>query len=296
MDPADVKLPPYYPDHPVIREDWAKYLNSVKYVDKEISILMKRLEKEELLDNTIIIFITDHGISHARGKQFLYDEGIKIPFIVWAPKRLKPNKRNDYIVHIDMAATSMYFAGIKIPDYMESRPLFGPQAKPRKYIIAARDRCDETVEHLRCVKKDNIKYIKNFYPERPYLQPNAYKDSKPILKALREWHEQGKLNKTQSLIMAKTRPKEELYDLNKDPWEINNLAKDKKYENKLKEFRNILNKWIKDTGDNGQNPETEKMYDSDMKVYLDKRTKKFKQGKITQDNINLMKKWAAQGK
>ena len=82
VDPADVKLPPYYPDHPVIREDWAKYLNSVKYVDKEINILMKRLKKEELLDNTLIIFITDHGISHARGKQFMYDEGIKIPFIV----------------------------------------------------------------------------------------------------------------------------------------------------------------------------------------------------------------------
>ncbi len=296
VDPAKVKLPPYYPNHPVIRKDWAKYLNSVKNVDKEINILMKRLEKEELLDNTIIIFMTDHGISHARGKQFLYDEGIKIPFIVWAPKRLKPAKRKDYIVHIDMAATSMYFAGIKIPDYMESRPLFGPDAKPRDYIIAARDRCDETVEHLRCVKKDNIKYIRNFYPERPFLQPNAYKDSKAIIKALREWHKLGKLNKVQSLIMAEARPKEELYDLNKDPWEINNVANDKKYKTKLKELRNILNKWIKETDDKGQNPETEKMYDSDMKLYLDKRSKKPKHKKITLDNIQQMKKWAAEGK
>ena len=293
-----VTLPPYYPDDPVFKDDWAQYLNSVQYTDKEVGIVLQRLKKEKLLDNTVIIFMTDHGISQARGKQFLYDEGAKIPFIVWAPGRVKPGIDNDMIAHIDMAATSLYFAGIDIPNYMQARPLFGPEAKKREYVVSARDRCDETVDRIRSVRKGKFKYIRNFYPKRPYLQPCAYKDKKPFMKRLRKLHSEGKLNKVQSLHLAQLRPEEELYDLSKDRWEVDNLAGKTKYQGKLKEMRDILAYWIIESDDKGRFPEPDAMFDSDMKAYIDGQAKRgnTEYAKEIEDNVNIMKKWKAEGK
>jgi len=294
-----VSLPPYYPDDPVFRKDWADYLNTVQYTDKEVGQILQRLKKEKLLDNTVLIFITDHGISQARGKQFLYDEGVKIPFIVWAPGRIKGDTvRDEMVAHIDMAATSLYFAGIEIPDYMQARTLFGPNAKPREYVVSGRDRCDETVDRIRSVVKGNYKYIRNFYPKRPYLQPCVYKDYKPFMKQLRKLHADGKLNKVQLLHLAESRPKEELFDLSADKWEVNNLAGKAEYKDKLAEMRGILDKWVVESDDKGRVPESDAMYDSDMKVYLggSKRRGRTEYAKELEGNIKLMKKWKAEGK
>lgn len=291
VTPDEVTLPPYYPEVSAFRQDWADYLNNVQYTDMEVGAILTRLEKEKLLDNTVIFFITDHGISQARGKQFLYDEGTHIPFIVWAPNRFEPQVIDDLINHIDMSATSLQLAGIEIPDYMEANPLLGENYKSRDYIISARDRCDETVDHIRSVRKGNFKYIKNYLPLRPYLQPSQYKDQKPWMPVLRELDEQRKLNDIQKLITAKTRPDEELYDLSKDPFEINNLAEDKTYSERLNELRGVLENWIIETGDKGIEPESMEMYDSDMKVYLGKN-----ENPELEANIALMKKWAVEGK
>ena len=294
-----VKLPPYYPDDPVFRNDWAEYLNSVQYTDKEVGNVIERLEKEKLLDNTVIIFMTDHGISQARGKQFLYDEGAKVPFIVRGSGKVKAGAlRDDFVAHIDMAATSLYFAGIDIPEYMQARPLFGPQAQRRDYVVSARDRCDETVDRIRSVVKGNYKYIRNFYPNRPYLQPCAYKDHKQFMKRLRELYAAGKLNKVQSLHLADTRPEEELYDLSSDRWEIHNLAENLQYRDKLRQMRGILANWIIESDDKGRFGESDAMYDSDMKAYIDGQAKRgnSEYAKEVQRNVDLMKKWKAQGK
>ena len=294
-----VTLPPYYPDDPIFREDWALYLNSVQYTDKEVGLVLQRLEEEELLDNTVIFFITDHGISQARGKQFLYDEGAKIPFVVWAPGRIASGTtRDELIVHIDMAATSLYFAGIDIPEYMQSRPLFGPQAQSREYVVCARDRCDETVDRIRSVRKGDYKYVRNFYPKRPYLQPCIYKDHKPFMEPLRQLYADGKLNTVQSLIMAETRPEEELYDLSKDRWEVHNLARQPEHLDKLREMRAILTNWIIESDDQGRFPESEAAYDSAMKKYLDGMIRRgdTERAQELQSNIDLMIQWDAEGK
>ena len=293
-----VTLPPYYPEHPTIRDDWADYLNTVQYTDIEVGHIMDKLKNEGLIDNTIVIFITDHGVSHARGKQFLYEEGVKIPFIIWAPRYIKPKVRKDLISHIDMAATSMYFAGVKVPEYMEARSLFGPNFKPREYVVSARDRCDETVDRIRSVRKGNFKYIRNFYPKRPYLQPCAYKDAKKILRTLRKLRDDGKLNDVQMLHFAETRPKEELYDLTIDKWEINNLAGEPEYKKTLADMRNTLAAWIKESDDKGQYEEIEAAYDAEMQVYIDdvKGWQSAEYIKTLKNNIALMKKWNSQGK
>jgi len=298
VDPKEVTLPPYYPDCDEFRKDWAEYLNSVSFTDVEIGKIMNRLKAENLLDDTVIFFITDHGISQARGKQFMYDEGSRIPFIVWSPAMFKPQVKDELINHIDMAATSLELAGIKIPDYMDAKPLLNPDHQPREFVVSARDRCDETVDHMRSVRKGNFKYIKNYLPNRPYLQPCDYKDTKPWMVKLRELDQQGKLNAAQKMVTAKTRPVEELYDLSVDPFEINNLAADKAYAAKLEEFRTILSNWIKETGDMGMTAESQESYDSSMDAYLKgfRRRKNTERIKSIEANIAVMKKWATEGK
>jgi len=258
VDPSSVKLPPYYPDHPVLRRDWARYLNSVIYLDIEVGKILRRLEDEGIADNTAVFLWTDHGISHARGKQFLYDGGIHVPLIIRWPGMIKPGTvRNDLVSHIDIAATSLYMAGIAVPQYMQGRPLFGPDYKVRDHIVAARDRCDETLDCIRCVRTKRYKYIRNFYPNRPYLQPNRYKDNKLIIKTMRKLFAEGKLNSVQARFFAPTRPVEELYDLTNDPYEICNLADSHQHQGMLEHLRTTLIEWMRRTKDLGLVPEPE---------------------------------------
>src|SRR5262245_36572065 len=120
----DVTLPPYYPRDPVLLDDWAQYLDAVRYTDKEVGEVIARLEREGIFDQTIIIFMTDHGISHAREKQFLYDGGIHVPFIVRGPGVARGVTRDDLIEHIDMAAISLGLAGLEVPPWMQGRDVF----------------------------------------------------------------------------------------------------------------------------------------------------------------------------
>ena len=292
--PETVVLPPYYPRDPVLLQDWADYLDCCRYTDHQVGELLARLEKEKILEETVILFMTDHGISHARGKQFLYDEGIRIPFILRGPGIGKGVVREDLIEHIDIAAISLALAGIPIPRWMQGQNVLAPDYRPRQAIFAARDRCDETIDRIRCVRTARFKYIRNYLPERPLLQPCAYKDDKAILQKLRELHDQKKLTALQeSLLFAPKRPAEELYDLTNDPYELKNLANDPKYATTLAESRQRLADWEKRTGDQGRQPEPMAMYDSDMAVYL-AASRKDREG--LKRNIEWHKKLAAEGK
>lgn len=294
-----VTLPPYYPQHPDIIRDWAAYLDSVRMTDRMVGQVIQRLKEEGVLENTLVVFMTDHGISHARGKQFLYEEGIHVPLVIAGPGVEAGSIRQDVVEHIDIAALSLAAAGIQIPEWMQARDILSEEYQPREAVFSARDRCDETVDHLRSVRTQRFKYIRNFLPERPYLQPNAYKDAKAILIALRDWHAQGKLDELQSLQLRKSRPPEELYDLQNDRYEVANLASNPDYQDTLVRMRGLLDAWMEETGDQGQRPEEAQMFDSDMAVYLERLySPKFdgSQAKIVESNIALMKQWAAEGK
>ena len=135
-------------------------------------------------------------------------------------------------------------------------------------------------------------------PNRPYLQPCEYKDSKPWMAKLRELDQQGQLNAAQKLVTAQTRPPEELYDLLVDPFEINNLAFDKAYAAKLEAFRVILSAWEKESGDHGIKLESEGSYDSSMAAYLAGFRKRKDTDKIQsiEANMAVMKQWATDRK
>jgi arylsulfatase A-like enzyme len=236
--------------------DWSAFLDAVRFTDEHVGAVLERLEKEGVLDHTLVIFMTDHGISHARGKQFLYNEGTHIPFIVRGPGIMKGAVRDDLIEHIDMAAISLSVAGIPIPEGMQAKNVLANDYQPREAVFAARDRCDETIDRIRSVRTDRFLYIRNFYPQRPHLQPNAYKDGKSILQALRALHEAGKLDTlAEKVLFSPTRPVEELYQWRSDPWQVKNLAEDAEHRETLAALRQRLERWMAESGDQKDEPE-----------------------------------------
>jgi arylsulfatase A-like enzyme len=291
-DPEDVELPPYYPNDPVLLRDWAAYLDAVRFTDRHVGEVISRLEKEGILDETIVIFMTDHGISHARGKQFLYDEGTHVPLIVRGPGIPVGESRSDLVEHIDLAAISLGRTGIGVPAYMQGKDVFSPEYKQREFVIAARDRCDETVDRIRSLRTDEFLYIRNFFPHRPMLQPNAYKDGKSIVQSLRRLNASGELSDLgKRLLFAEERPAEELYLWREDRWQLRNLASDPGYQEDLAKLRAKLDRWIAETKDRGF--EDEAMYDSDMAAYLQGKPEEDRA--VIQKNINQMKEWARKG-
>lgn len=255
-DPDNVRLPPYYPDHPMLRKDWAEYLNSWIQTDQEVAAILQRLEDEGIAESTAVFFLTDHGISHLRGKQFLYDEGLRVPLIVRLPdQRLAGNVRHDLVTQIDLAATSLALADIPRPQHLQGVALFQEERPQRRFIYAARDRCDETVDLIRCVRSERFKYIRNFMGHLPAAQPNRYKDNKQIVHTMQTLHRNGQLSEFQSVPFLIPRPAEELYDLANDPWEEHNLASSPKHAAVLTEMRRALYQWMEQSGDLGMLPE-----------------------------------------
>ena len=267
----------------------AAYLDAVRLTDAHVGRVIARLEREGILDETLVIFLTDHGISHVRSKQFLYDEGTHVPFVVRGPGIPRGEVREDLVEHIDMPALSLAAAGLPIPAAMPGRDVFAKDYKPRTAVFATRDRCDETVDRIRSVRTEEWLYLRNFHPGRPLLQPNAYKDAKPTLVALRKLHAAGGLDPaTERLLFSPARPAEELYRWREDRWQLENLAADPAHAASLVTLRDRLDRWMAETGDRG--PEPEAMYESDMQVYVGKGNPE------VEANIATMKRWAAEGK
>ena len=290
-DPENVKLPPYYPRDPVILEDWAQYLDTVRYTGQLVGQIIDQLEKEGVLDETIIILFGDNGISHARGKQFLYDEGIHTPLIIRGPGIERGKIRDDLVEHIDLAAMSLALAGVRVPEWMQGNDILAQDYQPKEAVYAARDRCGETVDMIRSVRTKQYKYIRNFFPDRPLLQPTNYKDTKQILIRLRELHAAGKLNKLQEeLLFAPQRTPEELYDIKVDPYETINLAGNPQYRRVLKSMRRRLKTWMKDTHDPG--PESPEVYAAEMEFQIGRNRKDPKSHAAIKKNVALMNRWA----
>src|SRR5262249_50878132 len=255
-DPAKVVIAPYYPDHPITREDYAQYLDAATELDEKIGRILKQLEADGLAESPIVVFSGDHGEAHVRGKQFCYEEGLHIPLIVrWpskfpAPKHYRAGTVDDRLIAaIDFLPTLLdVAAGASRPTAMQGEIFLGDHATaPRRYVFGARDRCDETVFRFRTVRDDRYRYIHNFMPERPFLQPNDYKErSYPVWNLIKELASQGKLTPVQAVLAAPHMPPEELYDVLEDPYQIHNLAESSQPEHQAAKQRlsGELERWI----------------------------------------------------
>jgi N-sulfoglucosamine sulfohydrolase len=266
-DPAKVVIPPYYPDHPVVRQDWADYLDSASELDRKIGKVLEALKADGLADNTIILFMGDNGQSHIRGKQFLYEEGQLVPMIMhWpknfpAPKNFKPGTVDArYLQGIDLAPTMLALAGAPKPAKMQGKIFLGDRTETESlYVIGYRDRCDMTVIRLRSVRDTRYRYIRNFTPWVPFLARNEYKEKQyPLWTLLPKLHAEGKLTPPQAAMCQPTMPEEELYDMEADPHQLNNLAKSSNptHQAALKNLRGVLEKWMVETNDHGRHVET----------------------------------------
>lgn len=116
---------------------------------------------------------------------------------------------------------------------------------------------DSEYDRVRTVRDSRYRYVRNYMPEKPYYQNIQYRLQQPSMRAILALKEQGKLNEVQSLWFRPTKPKEELYDCQKDPYEFNNLAELPQYQPKLKELRKVYEAWIQKVGDTAVEPEME---------------------------------------
>ncbi|RTE54022.1 DUF4976 domain-containing protein [Arenibacter aquaticus] len=238
VDPSKVELPEFMADDPIIRLDWAKYLDQIEYLDNEVGMIFKELEEKEMADNTVVIFIGDNGRCNIRGKGYLHDPGLHIPFIVYYPKGIKGGQiRKDVVSATDITATVLDFAQVKVPDYMTGKPVFDKKFE-RDYVYAARDLWDEVEEKSRALTSEKWKYIRNDRPEIPFDTHQAYLEFyRPAVHVMRRLLEEGKLNEEEKLFFQTHKQPEELYNLADDPQELNNLVDNPEYSKILRELR-----------------------------------------------------------
>ncbi|MCM4156714.1 sulfatase [Gramella sp. AN32] len=258
-EPNDIKVPPYYPDTKVIRQDIARHYDNIHAMDRWVGDLMAQLKDDGLLDNTIIFFFSDHGDGLPRAKRWVYDSGIQVPLIIRYPDGYKAGTVNNELVSfIDFAPTTMSVAGLIPPDYMEGNVFLGDKKEePRDYIYAFRDRMDPAPETIRAVRDKRFKYVYNYRPELPYLGFIPYRDKAAIMQEILKLKKDGELKKDQWQFWAERKSLEELYDTQNDPFEIHNLASNPNYFQKLNELRNAHINFIEEYGDLGLIPESE---------------------------------------
>ncbi|MFB6173868.1 MAG: sulfatase, partial [Halobacteriales archaeon] len=181
VDPEAVEVPPYYPDHRVYREEIAHHYDTIRQMDRELGEIRDALRADGLAEETVVVFLADHGMRLPRHKQFPYEGGIRIPLIVAGPG-IPSVERDDLVSGIDIGPTSLAAAGIDVPREMQGADAFDPDVH-REYVVAARDRCDYTIDRIRAVVTDRYKYIRNFMTDRPYLQPQ-YRDGREYMTVL----------------------------------------------------------------------------------------------------------------
>jgi len=244
-------IPPYLPDTEATRRDMWKLYNNIAEMDKQVGAVLKQLEDDGLLENTIIFFYGDHGGPLPREKRLIYDSGLNTPMIIKFPNKMMAGTRDEQLISfIDFAPTLLSIIGKAPKEYMHGQAFLGAhKVEERKYIHAAADRFDGFTDAIRAVRDSQYKYIRNYRPKQGYYLPITYREKIPTMQELLRLKEEGKLNDIQMQWFREQKPKEELFDCNADPFELNNLADNLEYKEKLNELRGEMDRWLTDIND-----------------------------------------------
>jgi len=266
-DPAKAILPPYHPDTPEVRQDWARYADMITYMDKQVGAVLAELDKDGLADDTIVFYFSDHGAGMPRSKRWLYDSSLRVPLIVRCPKQYaalapgQPGTTSDRLVSfVDFGPTVLSLADVKVPAPMQGLPFLGKQAAPpRAYIYGFRDRMDDRTDMIRVVRDQRWKYIRNYQPHQPWFQHQyiSYMYEMPTMRVWQQLADEGKLTGAPAVFMAAEKPTEELYDTSADPHEVKNLAGAAEHRATLERLRTAHRQWMKEIVDLGLLPEAE---------------------------------------
>lgn len=257
VSPSQVPIPDYYPDIPVVRRDIARKYSNIEALDKEVGELLKQLETDGVLDNSIIFFWSDHGGNLLRQKRAVGNSGLHVPLLIRYPNGYRAGEVDDRLVSLmDLGPTVMSLLGIAPPKHLDGKAFAGKyEEAPRKLIFGSADRFDESTDMQRSVLDGRYVYIKNFMPELPLIYRNKYREQIPMNAKLIALNQEKKLEGNASYIFMNSKPQEEFYDLKNDPYEVYNLAEDPKYSKKIEEYRLALNDWQLEIGDKGFIPE-----------------------------------------
>lgn len=254
VDPARVRVPPYYPaNNQVIRHDIARVYDNIMELDQRVGLILEQLKAEKLLDNTIIFFYSDHGGPISGYKRQVYDRGTLIPFIIRYPdKRQAGTTDTDLHSLVDLAPSMLSLLNLPIPAYQQGEAFLGKNkaAKPRDYIYTARDRMDERYETVRAVRNKRYRYVRNFQPDLLYYQDIDYPKSMAMTREVLRLRKADSLNTFLKRYFSQKDP-EELYDLEADPWELTNLAHDKRHAETVRQMSRVLDEWIVAMRDKG---------------------------------------------
>lgn len=264
-NPDKIEIAPYHPDSPPVRHDWAQYYDRVENMDTEVGMLLQELEDFGLAENTIVFYFSDHGGVLPRSKRFCDETGTHVPLIIRIPEKYKhlypaarPGEKVDRLVNfVDLAPSLYSMLGLPIPDYIQGSAFLGKQktADP-EYTFMTRQRMDERFDNVRAVRDKKFRYIRNYMPHRITMQHVDYLYLQPSARAWQEAFQEGRTNETQSRYFLH-KPVEELYDTEKDYWEVHNLADDPAYADVLNRMRGMLDEWRLEIRDGGVIPETE---------------------------------------
>jgi arylsulfatase A-like enzyme len=265
--PEEAPLPPYHPATPEMKHDWAQYYDKVEDMDTWIGEKLKELEEAGLLENTIVFYYGDHGGVLARSKRYVYETGTRVPFIVRIPEKYKylfpaekvGSKVNRLISFVDLVPTLLSITGIEIPEYLQGNAFLGLQKTPDpEYAFMFRGRMDERFDMSRAVRDQRFRYIRNYMPYRIYGQHLEYLWRAPSIVSWEKTFLNGECNENQSAFW-KTKPVEELYDTENDPWEIKNLAGNLNYIGVLERMRAANKDWVSSIYDAGFIPEADRV-------------------------------------
>lgn len=261
VTPDMVAIPPFLPDTPAIRQDFASYYNLMEKMDGELAQRIAELEADGLAEDTIIFHYSDNGGVLPRSKRYCYEDGLACEMVVYAPpkwRHLLPvapgRKVTSPVSFIDLAPTVLALAGVAQPAQMVGKPFLGPRAAPKTYAFGMRNRMDERYDFQRTVTDGRWRYIRNYMPHRPWGQHQAFEW---LAKGYQDWesaHRAGTLNADQDRFFH-TKPFEELYDLNSDPHELRNLAADPAARAQIERLSKALNTHMVAINDNGFIPE-----------------------------------------
>lgn len=265
-DPARVRVPPYHPDTPEVRQDWAQYHDKMTEMDGEVAQRLRELEADGLAASTVVVYWGDHGVGLPRGKRWLYPAGLDVPLIVYVPERFKAMAPDGYtaggaltqlVSLLDLGPSTLSLAGVRPPSSMQGRAFMGAhRAPPRGWLPAGRDRMDERVDMSRAIRDDRFLYVRNFRPDRPQGQYLAYMFETPTTQVWKARHDAGQLTAIQDAFWRPKAP-EELYDLASDPDAVHNLATRSAHAATLARLRRVLQSHMRDSRDLGLLPEAE---------------------------------------
>ncbi len=261
VDPNILKVPPVFPDDSITRHALAVNYSNLIEMDIQTGKIIDRLKKQNLYDKTYIFFYSDHGGPFPRHKRAIYETGTKVPFIVKFPKGFKTDdkRNNDMLSFIDFAPTILSIAGIDIPKIYQGKAFLGAKKslKKRKYLFTASDRFDELTDRIRAVKSKRFKYVRNYNIEKPHALNVVYRTQMNLMKHLNELNKSNSLSDKQKLWFQVPKRPEEFYDLENDPFELNNLIEDQKFAPHINELKLQLDSWLKNINDLGGIPEKE---------------------------------------